>query len=123
MTASSVPFSHLVMDFDGTCTQVPAVAADYLEAYRSNFSIAFAPVSREDWKVAVESVDQHSPEAGWTAAGAPAAPAAADPYILADEAARFILRQHDKPGDAPPSWVNAQAYASLPAPWRLEADS
>jgi len=52
---------------------------------------------------------------------APAAPAAADPYILADEAARFILRSHDKPNDAPPSWVNAQAYTSHPAPWREEA--
>jgi hypothetical protein len=80
------------MDFDGTCTQVPAIVDEYLDAYRKNFSIAFGSVSPADWAAAQASVRQHSPEAGWTVAGCPSAPAAADPYILADEAARYILR-------------------------------
>jgi hypothetical protein len=109
------------MDFDGTCTQVPLIVDAYLDAYRKNFSIAFGSVSPGDWAEAQACVRQHSPEAGWTVAGCPSAPAAADPYILADETARFILRRRDKPADAPPSWVNAQAYTSIPAPWREEA--
>jgi len=54
--------------------------------------------------------------------GCPSAPAAADPYILAYEAATFLLR--DRKINAPPdSTVFVTAYnANLP-PWRDDAAS
>jgi FMN phosphatase YigB (HAD superfamily) len=67
----------------------------------------------------VERVRAASPAAGWTLLGAPStAPAAADPYILAYEAAALLQRE-GAIGE-PPRDVFARAYAAHPAPWRAE---
>ena len=54
-------------------------------------------------------------------AGCPAGPAAADPYILADESAKLILRSRGQINVSVPSSVHVRAYADAPAPWREEA--
>lgn len=113
--------AHLVLDFDGTCTQVPAVAEEYLERYRLNFVREVGPLPDEEWRAAQAAVRAHAPEAGWTVAGCPCAPAAADPYILADESARHVLRRRGLGDAAPPASLNREAYGALPAPWRDDA--
>jgi len=111
---------HVVLDFDGTCTQIPKVWKTYLDLYFQALDEADFGVSTDEWSEACATVRKHSPKAGWTLMGSAAAPAAADPYILADEAMRLILRRR---GDRRPvpAEINAKAYGAAPAPWRAEA--
>jgi hypothetical protein len=117
---SSANVMHVVLDFDGTCTQIPKVWENYLELYFKGLVEAGFKITSNEWQDACTAVQTHSPHAGWTVAGCPGAPAAADPYILADEAARLILRRR---GDNTllSSEVHAKAYGAAPAPWRKEA--
>ena len=112
--------AHVVLDFDGTCTQIPKIWEAYLELYRTGLGEAGFDVTGSEWREANDTVRKHSPKAGWTLAGCPAAPAAADPYILADESARLILRRRGDHRTVPPQ-VNMQAYTAAAAPWREEA--
>src|SRR5262249_43397897 len=93
--SSRATISHVVFDFDGTCTQIPRVWQIYLELYLKGLVTAGFKITNSEWHDACVAVQKHSPRAGWTLAGCPAAPAAADPYILADEAARLILRRRN----------------------------
>jgi hypothetical protein len=117
---SSAKVMHVVLDFDGTCTQIPKVWETYLELYFKGLVEAGFKITGNEWHEACAAVQKHSPHAGWTVAGCPAAPAAADPYILADEAARLTLRRR---GDRTPlsPEVHAKAYGAAPAPWREES--
>src|SRR5437763_2920200 len=112
--------AHIVLDFDGTCTQIPPIFEAYLDYYRRGLNEAGLNVTTSEWRDAQAMVRQHSPKAGWTVAGCPSAPAAGDPYVLADEAARLILRRRDARTPVPPT-VHAQAYDAALAPWREEA--
>src|SRR5437588_6208155 len=102
--------AHIVLDFDGTCTQIPPIFEAYLDLYRKGLNWFGLNVTIWEWRDAQEIVRQHSPKAGWTLAGCPSAPAAADPYILADEAARLILRQRGATSTPIPAAVHTQAY-------------
>lgn len=113
--------TDVILDFDGTCTQIPAIFEDYLEQYRSNFTKTVGPLSDAEWEEAQSVVRQHSPKAGWMLGGCPAAPAAADPYILADESAKFVLRQRGQKNPSIPASINGEAYAAAAAPWREDA--
>ena len=73
-----------------------------------------------EWRDVQATVREHSPKAGWTLAGCPSAPAAGDPYVLADEATRLILRRRGATTPVPPT-VHVQAYDTALAPWREEA--
>jgi FMN phosphatase YigB (HAD superfamily) len=113
---------YVVLDFDGTCTQVELAASGFLASYRAILEKAngHAPGALSPaWDAAIAEVRAASPNAGWTLFGAPStAPAAADPYILASEASALLLRGgsiHQVPSDAYP-----RAYAANPAPWRPE---
>ena len=86
--------AHIILDFDGTCTQIPPVFEKYLDFYRRGLNESGLSVTLSEWRDAQAIVRNHSPKAGWTVAGCPpSAPAAGDPYILADEAARLMLRR------------------------------
>ena len=117
---SATAIKHVVLDFDGTCTQIPKIWKTYLELYFKALGDAGFDVPSTQWSEACDAVRKHSPKAAWTLAGCAAAPAAADPYILADEATRLILRRR---GDRRPvpAEINAKAYGASPAPWREEA--
>lgn len=115
-----VAITDVVLDFDGTCTQIPLVYKDYLERYRLKFVEVVESLSESEWKEAQTIVCQVSPKAGWMVGGCPAAPAAADPYILADESAKFVLRRRGKK-NVPLPPLNASVYSATPAPWRNEA--
>ncbi|BBO30446.1 HAD family hydrolase [Lacipirellula parvula] len=136
---------YIVLDFDGTCTQIPAIQAEYLELFRHGFAehiehllheqkyhrpedkgshgqslIAGGPLTEVEWRRALEEVRRHSPVAGWMLGGCSAAPAAADPYILADESAKLVLRRRGMKNPSLPPTINGEAYAAVPAPWRPE---
>lgn len=114
---------YVVLDFDGTCTQVELASAGFLASYLAILEKANGRAPDElnpAWATAIAELRAASPNAGWTLFGAPStAPAAADPYILAGEASALLQRkgaiQH-VPVDA-----YARAYAANPAPWRPEA--
>ncbi len=143
--------SLAIFDFDGTCTQIPAAYAEYLERYRIGLARLISSFGKDelvhkdrasslisnieedggnessdalassDWAEALDEVRQSSPNAGWTLAGCPAAPAAADPYILAYEAAQLLLRRRGKENAPLPASIHHHAYERFPAPWRKEA--
>src|SRR5437588_4236470 len=112
--------AHIILDFDGTCTQIPPIFEAYLDLYCKGLNESGLNVALSEWRDAQATVRQHSPKAGWTVAGCPSAPAAGDPYVLADEAAWLILRRRDARTPVPPT-VHSQAYDAALAPWREEA--
>lgn len=115
--------THVILDFDGTCTQIPPIFEKYYAAYLQGINSVLTPaqqISDADFKNALNQVAKHSPYAGWTAATTPSAPAAADPYIRSGEAARFLFTTR---GFNIPVPLDAflTAYKDNPAPWRPEA--
>jgi hypothetical protein len=111
---------HVVLDFDGTCTQIPKVWEAYLDLYFKALPDAGFNVSTTEWSEACDAVRKHAPKAAWTVAVCAAAPAAADPYLLADEAMRLILRRR-RDRSLVPVEIHTKAYEASPAPWREEA--
>lgn len=115
---------HLIMDFDGTCTNIPAIHELFLAEYLLQLNqtvFAQNPVGETQWQEAQHFVRQHSPQLGWSIAKLPAAPAAADPYILAYESAQQIARQRALDNFEVPTEVFTKAATAHPAPWREEA--
>ena len=113
---------YVVLDFDGTCTQIELIHAGFLAGYRAILEDANGCARgtlAQAWDAAIAEVRAASPNAGWTLAGVPStAPAAADPYILASEASALLERKRrirQVPADA-----YQRAYAANPAPWRPE---
>lgn len=103
---------YVILDFDGTCTQVDKIQAKFLDDYRQAVDIEPAA-----WDRAKAMLIEASPTAGWTLMNAPStAPAAADPYILAGEAAALLYREKGK--QAPD--VFRTVYAKNVAPFRPE---
>ena len=114
--------AHIILDFDGTCTQIPPIFEAYLDRYFKGLNESGLNVTLSEWQDAQATVRENSPKAGWTVAVCPSAPAAADPYILADEAIRLILRRRGATTPVPiPPAVHAQAYDEALAHWREEA--
>ena len=116
----SQPITDIVLDFDGTCTDIPAINEAFLDEYGLIFDKNVEPVSKSEWKSAQDEVMENSPNAGWMISGCPSAPAACDPYILAFEAASLILRKR-KSTNTLPSTLHHQANDKHPAPWRNDA--
>src|SRR6516165_1883224 len=112
--------AHVVLDFDGTCTQIPPIFEAYLDLYFQGQNESGVNVTPSEWRDVQATVREHSPKAGWTLGGCPSAPAAGDPYVLADEAARLILRRRGATTPVPLT-VHARAYDTALAPWREEA--
>ena len=103
---------YVILDFDGTCTQVDRVQEQFL----AEFGRAIG-VEAKEWAAAQATVRTAAPQAGWGLMNAPStAPAAADPFILAGEAAALLFRAKQRP--APD--VFRQVYAKCVAPFRSE---
>lgn len=114
---------NIVLDFDGTCTQIQVIHRAYLDRYLEELKarVAFKePISRQDWQEAQDHVRANSPITGWTIATTPAAPAAADPYILAAESAKLLMRRQKITTD-PPFEAHSVSSEAHEAPWRPEA--
>jgi phosphoglycolate phosphatase-like HAD superfamily hydrolase len=113
---------HVIFDYDGTCTDVPAVTENFFRSYLTSLNQRFLGQSAIDaaaWRGFLSRVRAASPDAGWTIKTTPAAPGAADPYIQAFEAARLVGRQTGK-GDEIPREVFDEADGANPAPLRPE---
>ena len=113
---------HVVLDFDGTCTQIPVIYAAFLKQYKNELNARLPPnqqISDDEWSNAQDQVRQHSPAAGWSIGTTPSAPAAADPYILSGEAAKYIFKAK-KITTPIPVEAFANSSAAHPAPWREE---
>jgi hypothetical protein len=120
---SIMNINSIVMDFDGTCTQIPLIYEAFLEQYLQGLNetvFVKSPVTKDEWDNVEKLVRSHSPEAAWTITTTPSAPAAADPYILSLECAKYLLRSKNLPMDIPGT-VYGNAATNHPAPWREEA--
>ena len=113
------PITDIVLDFDGTCTQIPIINEGYLKQCLKIFNDTVLPLTSEDWQKAQQQVQQNSPKAGWMLGGCPSAPAAADPYILAYETANHILRKRNIKNPLPD--IHSKSVEANQAPWRSEA--
>lgn len=115
---------HVVLDFDGTCTQVDKTQARYLERYRELLEAEVGRDFASRWDEGWERVRTRSPEAAWTTLGrSPAAPANADPYIAAGEILGWLERRWRAQGKALPAIprdLYKRAYGDAEAPWRDE---
>jgi FMN phosphatase YigB (HAD superfamily) len=116
-----MPIRYVILDFDGTCTLVERIQKQFLADYHRAISPAFGELPEAEWKSALASVKRASPHVGWTFGGAPAAPAAADPYIQSGEAAALLQRRYaerDVHVSVPDAYHTA--YHANAAPWREE---
>ena len=113
---------YVVLDFDGTCTQIELAHAGFAASYLAILEQAngCAPGALQPaWDDAVAEIRAAAPVAGWTLHGAPStAPAGADPYILAGEATALLVRRGAL--RAVPADAYVRAYAAHPAPLRPE---
>jgi phosphoglycolate phosphatase-like HAD superfamily hydrolase len=117
-----VGIRQVVIDFDGTCTRVDEVHEAFLRAYRLLVATEWGDAAAALWDEGEAAVRAASPTAGWMLGGTPAAPAAADPYILSSEVVAWIDRSGGA-GAALPATVGSwykRAYLEHPAPWRDE---
>jgi len=112
---------YVVLDFDGTCTQIDLMYQGFLAAYLVELQHANpdGKPTNAAWRDALDRVRAASPKAGWSPTGGlPAAPAAADPYIHAGEAAALLKREDDKL--VLPTTAFSNAYKDHKADWRTE---
>ena len=116
--------TDIVLDFDGTCTVIPKIYEGYLSQFFDELNNQVFPqkhVKPKEWEAAKEIVRTNSPAAGWTLGTTPSAPAHADPYILAFEASKIILKEEKSSLSTAPAGIHPDCYAKHQAPWRPEA--
>lgn len=90
MSAAS-PIECVVLDFDGTFTDVEHEAVPFLDAYRTALAELVGASIDEPWERAVEKVRRDPDAYGFEFAGRIVAPSHADPYILATSVATLVL--------------------------------
>jgi hypothetical protein len=112
-------FRHAVLDFDGTCTRVEDAADAYVAEYVRIFEAEVEAGVARHFHTALAAARKASPRAGWTFATTEAAPAGADPYILAFEAMRIVVKKLGIKKPIPTS-IHARANDVAQAPWREE---
>jgi len=85
------PIDCVILDFDGTFTDVQREAAPFEKVYRQNLSDLLARDVSELWEVEQKAILSHPADFGWEFAGQKVAPASADPYLLATATAVRIF--------------------------------
>ncbi|MEZ4648026.1 MAG: HAD family hydrolase [Candidatus Eisenbacteria bacterium] len=86
-----MPIRCVILDFDGTFTDVDAEAEPFVEAYRSDLADLLGRDVEAAWAEAHAVVAQAPHEHGWKEGGRIVAPALADPYILCTVLGRLVL--------------------------------
>lgn len=81
----------VILDFDGTFTDVEAEAEPFVEAYRQDLSDLLGRDIEAAWEEARAVVARIPHEHGWKEGGRIVAPALADPYILSTVVGRLVL--------------------------------
>lgn len=75
-------FELIVLDFDGTFTDVEKEAGPFFDAYHESVRELCGDVG-DDWQAAVEKIAEDPAHYGWTYDGHVVAPGDADPYLRA----------------------------------------
>lgn len=84
----------VILDFDGTFTDVEEEAGPFLAAYRDELAERFGDALASRWDEVAATI-QSAPESyGWEYEGRIVAPSHADPYILAVSTAQQLLDEH-----------------------------
>lgn len=121
--------THVVLDFDGTCTLVAEKQADFLASFKADLIKGTTdgqgkPVGADfaaDWDTGYAAVLGASPDAGWTTLSkCPSAPIAADPYIAAGEIVAWLERRWQGGEVRVPKTLFADNYKLHAAPFRPE---
>jgi hypothetical protein len=121
----SARFDCVVLDFDGTFTDVEREAIPFLEVYREGLErLVGAPID-ERWARAVEVVEGDPDAHGFEYGGRIVAPSHADPYILAPSVANLVLAEHrELSGEARAEALEglfAESYAKADTVFRPDA--
>lgn len=120
-------FDCVVLDFDGTLTDVSREALAFSAAFPEMMAELLGRDLGSIWADARETVRARSPELGWLIEGHAVGPADADPYVLASSAAHLVLdhfgvwtRDADRRGEMITA-VFRRAYQRTVAAFRPEA--
>ena len=89
----------IVLDFDGTFTDVEQEAVPYVTAYRADLVRRYGRAVEARWDAVWEEVGR-DPEQGWNVGGLVVAPAVSDPYIRSTVTAETILVEEGLEPDA-----------------------
>lgn len=85
----------VILDFDGTFTDVEKEAIPFLGAYRDGLSERAGYDLAAEWDEVEESLMHAPDEHGWRYDGKIVAPCHADPYIMSTSTAHVILDRHN----------------------------
>lgn len=83
----------VILDFDGTFTDVEAEAAPYVDAFQAAMRELFGPEIDTLWQEAEAEIRRAPNEHGWLHEGRIVAPALADPYIRCTVSAQLIFKR------------------------------
>lgn len=86
-----MPIDCVILDLDGTFTDVSQEAAGFAAAYPELLADLVGRELGAAWQEATQQARELSPELGWSYDDRIVAPADADPYILATCAAQLLL--------------------------------
>lgn len=84
----------IILDFDGTFTDVEAEAGPFLRAYRDELAETFGTALADRWDEVAREIRSQPDGYGWEYEGQIVAPSHADPYILAVSTAQRLLGDH-----------------------------
>jgi hypothetical protein len=88
-----MPIDSVVLDFDGTFTDVEAEAAPFVPAYQSDVADVLGRDIARAWRDATEEVHKNPNLYGWKHNEQIVAPALADPYILCTVVAHLVFER------------------------------
>jgi len=86
-----MPINCVILDFDGTFTDVDAEAEPFVAAYREDLADLLGRDVQDAWQEAQTEVARDPNRFGWMDDGRIVAPALADPYILCTVVGRLVL--------------------------------
>jgi FMN phosphatase YigB (HAD superfamily) len=92
----TVPLKCIVLDFDGTFTDVAREAAPFLVEFRAGLiGLIGRPEAEAAWDEAEREILAHPMRHGWESGGRVVAPGNADPYIRASCVAQLLFERFD----------------------------
>lgn len=83
----------VVLDFDGTFTDVAAESAPFLQHFRQGLAAALGEDLEAAWEEEVAALRAGADALGWDLGGRVVAPATADPYLTATCAAHRLMQR------------------------------
>jgi FMN phosphatase YigB (HAD superfamily) len=86
-----VLYQCVVLDFDGTFTDVEVEARPFFDCYRADFADLIGQPIDEEWSSCETEVRANPDRYGWQDGGRIVAPANADPYIRTSCTAQLVL--------------------------------